>query len=65
MSLGYGGKAMIFCEDDTQMVFSYGAYNLNIEDCKNLKFDGFITIDKKCFDVLDNGIFYSISREKN
>lgn len=51
MSLGYGGIAKKVNEDNTYVLYAYGAFNWNLPECTNDDYtlDGSILIPKKCF----------------
>ena len=51
MSMGYGGFANKVLEDEQTVIYEYGGYNLDIDDCRNegRVCDGSITIPKSCF----------------
>lgn len=51
MSLGFGAFMKKALEDDNQVFYEYGSYNLNDTKYrnKNRKMDGLIVIKKTCF----------------
>ena len=50
MSMGYGGKAKIYKEDNICTTYKYGVFNWNTgQDITDIKMDGSISIDNTCF----------------
>ena len=51
MSLGVGARANILAENDREVVYEYGGYNLNVPQFRNKDhlYDGRIVIQKECF----------------
>ncbi len=51
MSMGYGAFSRKVLEDDTNVIYEYGGYDLNVPKYRNADHicDGLIMIDKDCF----------------
>lgn len=48
MSMGYGGSAILFIQDESTVIYKYSPYNLNNPEYSNEEriYDGIITISK-------------------
>lgn len=66
MSGGIGGGAEILTENETEIVYKYYNYNLNILEHRNVEkiMGGRIIINKTEISVEENNIFYWWSRGK-
>ena len=50
MSMGYGGKAIIYEKDDICTIYKYGVFNWNTgKDIRDINMDESISIDNTCF----------------
>lgn len=53
MSMGYGGTCQKLSEDDQQVLYLYGAYDLNHPEAanRNREMDGSFTIEKSILEI--------------
>lgn len=51
MSIGIGAHANLVLQDNKMVIYEYGSYNLNEEECRNEAHinDGTLTIQRSCF----------------